>query len=50
MKPPAAKLNAMHFMGTSNPWPDALEAFTGTREVSGKAMIRYLAPLQTWLE
>ena len=45
-----AKLNAMLAMGASKPWPDALEAFTGTREMSGKAMIRYFAPLQTWLE
>jgi peptidyl-dipeptidase A len=45
-----AKLNAMLSMGASKPWPDALEAFTGSREISGKAMIRYFAPLQTWLE
>lgn len=45
-----AKLNAMLSMGASKPWPDALEAFTGSREMSGKAMIRYFAPLQTWLE
>ena len=45
-----AKLNAMLSMGASKPWPDALEAFTGSREMSGKAMIRYFAPLQKWLE
>jgi peptidyl-dipeptidase A len=45
-----AKLNAMLGMGASKPWPDALEAFTGSREMSGKAMIRYFAPLQKWLE
>ena len=45
-----AKLNAMLSMGASKPWPDALEAFTGTREMSGKAMIRYFVPLQKWLE
>ncbi|MDI1297541.1 MAG: M2 family metallopeptidase, partial [bacterium] len=44
-----AKLNAMLEMGASKPWPDALEAFTGTREISGKAMTAYFAPLQTWL-
>ncbi|KPF91950.1 peptidyl-dipeptidase [Novosphingobium sp. AAP83] len=44
-----AKLNAMLEMGASKPWPDALEAFTGTREMSGKAMIRYFAPLTKWL-
>ncbi|MFN3553276.1 MAG: M2 family metallopeptidase [Novosphingobium meiothermophilum] len=44
-----ARLNAMLEMGASKPWPDALEAFTGTREMSGKAMIRYFAPLTKWL-
>jgi hypothetical protein len=45
-----AKLNAMLEMGASKPWPDALEAFTGTREMSGKAMAEYFAPLKTWLD
>jgi peptidyl-dipeptidase A len=45
-----AKLNAMLSMGASKPWPDALEAFTGSREMSGKAMLTYFAPLQAWLE
>ncbi|MBK5264437.1 MAG: M2 family metallopeptidase [Alphaproteobacteria bacterium] len=45
-----AKLNAMLEMGASKPWPDALEAFTGTREMSGEAMIEYFAPLQAWLK
>ncbi len=44
------KLNAMLAMGASKPWPDALEAFTGSREMSGKAMIRYFAPLTKWLQ
>lgn len=44
------RLNAMLEMGASKPWPDALEAFTGTREMSGKAMIRYFAPLKGWLD
>lgn len=44
------KLNAMLSMGASKPWPDALEAFTGSREMSGKPMIRYFAPLMTWLQ
>jgi peptidyl-dipeptidase A len=45
-----AKLNAMLEMGASKPWPDALEAFTGTREMSGKAMAEYFAPLKAWLD
>ena len=44
------RLNAMMAMGASKPWPDALEAFTGTREISGKAMVEYFAPLQAWLK
>ena len=44
------RLNAMLAMGTAQPWPDALEAFTGTREISGNPMVEYFAPLKGWLE
>ncbi|MEY4722350.1 MAG: hypothetical protein RIQ46_2075, partial [Pseudomonadota bacterium] len=44
------KLNAMLSMGASRPWPEALEAFTGSREMSGEPMLRYFAPLQAWLK
>lgn len=44
------KLDAMLAMGASKPWPEALQAFTGTREISGKPMIRYFAPLTKWLK
>jgi peptidyl-dipeptidase A len=44
------RLNAMLAMGASRPWPDALEAFTGTREMSGRPMLEYFAPLQSWLQ
>jgi peptidyl-dipeptidase A len=44
------RLNTMLAMGASRPWPDALEAFTGSREISGKPMIRYFAPLTRWLQ
>lgn len=44
------RLNAMLEMGASKPWPDALEAFTGSREMSGKAMLEYFAPLMKWLK
>ncbi len=43
-------LNAMLEMGASKPWPDALEAFTGERQMSGMAMVEYFAPLMAWLE
>lgn len=45
-----AKLDAMLKMGASKPWPDALQAFTGSREIDGSAMIAYFKPLMTWLE
>ncbi|MBA3880930.1 MAG: peptidyl-dipeptidase [Sphingobium sp.] len=45
-----AKLNAMLELGQSKPWPDALEAFTGSREISGAAMAEYFAPLKAWLD
>ena len=44
------RLNAMLAMGQSKPWPDALQVFTGSREMSGKALIDYFAPLKTWLD
>jgi peptidyl-dipeptidase A len=46
----AERLNAMLAMGASKPWPDALQAFTGSREMSGKAMIEYFKPLMDWLK
>lgn len=45
-----AKLDAMLKLGQSKPWPDALEAFTGSREMSGQAMVEYFAPLKAWLD
>jgi peptidyl-dipeptidase A len=44
------KLNAMLAMGASKPWPDALEAFTGSRQMSGDAMVAYFQPLMGWLK
>lgn len=44
------KLNAMLAMGHSRPWPDALQTFTGTRTMSGAAMMEYFAPLKAWLD
>ena len=44
------RLNAMLALGASKPWPEALQAFTGTREMSARPMLEYFAPLQTWLE
>ena len=44
------RLNAMLEMGASKPWPDALEAFTGSRQMSGEALMEYFAPLKKWLD
>jgi peptidyl-dipeptidase A len=44
------RLDAMLEMGASKPWPDALEAFTGRREISGAALVEYFAPLKAWLD
>ncbi len=44
------RLNTMLEMGASKPWPEALQAFTGTREISGRAMMEYFAPLKKWLD
>jgi peptidyl-dipeptidase A len=37
-------------MGASHPWPDALEAFTGTRQMDGGSMVRYFQPLMTYMQ
>lgn len=44
------RLQNMLEMGQSKPWPDALEAFTGTREMDAKAVLDYFAPLDAWLQ
>ena len=45
-----ARLEAMLKLGLSKPWPDALEALTGSREMDATAIRDYFAPLQTWLD
>jgi len=45
-----ARFNAMMQMGASRQWPDALEAFTGTRQMDGGSMVRYFQPLMTYLQ
>ena len=44
------RLQAMLEMGQSRPWPDALEALTGDRQVDASAMLEYFAPLRAWLD
>jgi peptidyl-dipeptidase A len=44
-----ARLAKMLAMGQSRPWPDALEALTGEREMDATAILDYFAPLDAWL-
>ena len=44
------KLRAMLALGQSQQWQTALEALTGTRELSGKSMLNYYQPLKDWLD
>jgi peptidyl-dipeptidase A len=44
------KLQAMMEMGASKPWPEAMQAITGQREMDASAMLEYFAPLQKWLK
>jgi peptidyl-dipeptidase A len=44
------RLQAMLEMGASKPWPDALQALTGQREMDASAILEYFAPLRAWLQ
>jgi peptidyl-dipeptidase A len=37
-------------MGLSKPWPEALEAMAGAKQMDASAMLDYFAPLQAWLD
>ena len=37
-------------MGESLPWQDAFENLTSTRQLSGKSILNYYAPLKDWLD
>jgi peptidyl-dipeptidase A len=37
-------------LGASRPWPEALEALTGQRQMDATAMADYFAPLKAWLD
>jgi peptidyl-dipeptidase A len=43
-------LEQMLAMGASKPWPEALEAMTGEKDMDASAMLEYFAPLMKWLE
>ncbi len=37
-------------MGSSKPWPEALEALTGSKQMDATAILDYFAPLSKWLD
>ncbi len=45
-----SRLREMLAMGLSRPWPDALEAIAGTRQMDASAILDYFAPLDAWLD
>jgi len=49
-KEAGARLAKTLEMGQSRPWPDALEAMTGQRQMDATAIIDYFKPLKTWLD
>jgi peptidyl-dipeptidase A len=49
-KEAGTRLQTMMALGASKPWPDALEALTGQREMDASAMAEYFAPLKQWLD
>ncbi len=44
------RLNKMLGMGLSKPWPEALAALTGEKQMDASALADYFAPLWTWLD
>ncbi|HEX8700304.1 MAG TPA: M2 family metallopeptidase [Myxococcaceae bacterium] len=44
------RLQAMLEMGASKPWPEALFAMTGQRQMDATPLIEYFSPLRSWLQ
>jgi len=49
-KEAGARLDRMLAMGQSRPWPEALYAMTGERQIDATAILDYFAPLKKWLD
>jgi peptidyl-dipeptidase A len=49
-KAAGAKLKKMLEMGQSRPWPEALDALTGEKQMDATAILDYFAPLKAWLD
>ncbi|XP_023709010.1 angiotensin-converting enzyme isoform X1 [Cryptotermes secundus] len=43
-------LGKMLQMGSSRPWPDAMEVLTGQRDMDATGLLDYFSPLADWLE
>lgn len=43
------RFRAMLEMGASRPWPEALEVFTGSPQMTGSSVVAYFQPLLEWL-
>ncbi|CAH1241848.1 ACE [Branchiostoma lanceolatum] len=42
-------LGDMLKLGSSRPWPEAMEAITGSRAMTARPLLKYFEPLTTWL-
>ena len=49
-KEAGVRLEKMLAMGMSRPWPEALEALTGQRQMDATAIVDYFRPLLDWLD
>ncbi len=49
-KEAGARLKVFMEMGRQYPWPDALEALTGERNMDASALLEYYEPLRRWLD
>lgn len=37
-------------LGSSRPWPDAMEKITGQRKMDASGLLEYFKPLMDWLK
>lgn len=37
-------------MGSTKPWPDAMEVLTGQRQMDASGLLEYFEPLHEWLK
>ncbi len=49
-KEAGARIHNMMAMGLSRPWPEALEALTGEKQMDATAILDNFAPLKAWLD